>query len=148
MRHTEDELRKFNYMVCEINELYHKAAFKVGVSDSVHSILYVLCAENYRCLQSDIYKQSGISKQTINSAIRHLEKEGKVYLEKGQGRNTIVCLTNEGIAFAKEKVEPLYKAESEIYAKWSVKDVETYLELTKRYRDALKEKVENLFYKK
>lgn len=39
MRQTRDDLRKYNYMTSEINELYHEAAFKAGVFDSVQSIL-------------------------------------------------------------------------------------------------------------
>ncbi len=91
-------------MMSEMNGLYHEAAVKAGVSDSVHSILYVLCAENYRCLQSEIYKQAGISRQTINSAIRRLEQDNTIYLAKANGRNTIVCLTEKGIRFAKDKI--------------------------------------------
>ncbi len=138
------ELRKLNYMVSEIGGLYHEAAVKVGVSDSVHSILYVLCAENYRCQQSEIYRQAGISRQTINSAIRRLEQDGIVYLEQGSGRNTVVCLTEEGIKFAKNKMEPIYKIENEIFDEWDAKEVEAYLTLTAKYRDALKSKIEQL----
>ncbi len=138
------ELRKLNYMVSEMGGLYHEAAVRAGVSDSVHSILYVLCAENYRCLQSEIYKQAGISRQTINSAIRHLEEDGIIYLEKGSGRNSVVCLTEEGVSFAKDKVEPIYKIENEIFDEWDAKEVEAYLNLTAKYRDALKSKIEQL----
>ncbi len=138
------ELRKLNYMVSEIGGLYHEAAVKAGVSDSVHSILYVLCDENYRCLQSEIYKQAGISRQTVNSAIRRLERDGIVYLEEGSGRNTVVCLTEEGVKFAKDKIEPIYKIENEIFDEWDEKDVEAYLALTAKYRDVLKSKLEQL----
>ncbi len=141
---SKNELRKLNYMMSEMGGLYHEAAVKAGVSDSVHSILYVLCAENYHCLQREIYKQAGISRQTINSAIRRLEKDEIIYLEKGNGRNTIVCLTEEGVKFAKEKIEPLYRIENEIFDEWNLKDVAAYLNLTKKYRDALKEKLERL----
>lgn len=37
-------------------------------------------------LLSDIYKKSGISKQTVNSAIRSLEADGILYLEQYNGR--------------------------------------------------------------
>ncbi len=141
---VKSDLRKLNYMMSEMNGLYHEAAVKAGVSDSIHSILYVLCAENYRCLQREIYKQAGISRQTINSAIRRLEQDGTIYLEKGNGRNTIVCLTEEGIKFAKDKIEPIYKIENEIFDEWDPKDIEAYLDLTAKYRDALKTKLKYL----
>ncbi len=140
---SENNLRKLNYMMSEMGGLYHEAAVKAGVSDSVHSILYVLCAEGYRCFQSEIYKQAGISRQTINSGIRRLEKEGIIYLENGTGRNTIVCLTEEGIQFAKDKIEPLYEIENGIFGEWDPKDVETYLNLTAKYRDSLKMKLKH-----
>ncbi len=141
---NKDGLRKLNYMMSEMNGLYHEAAVKAGVSDSVHSILYVLCAENYRCLQSEIYKQAGISRQTINSAARRLEQDGIICLEKGSGRNTVVCLTEEGIRFAKEKIEPIYRIENEIFDEWNEKDIEAYVNLTAKFRDALKSKLNQL----
>ncbi len=145
MYQLQDNLRKYNYMTSEIAELYHEAAVKTGVSDSVQTILYVLYADDYHCLQSEIYRQSGVSRKTINSAIRRLEQDGMVYLEQGKGRNTIVCLTDKGISFAREKIEPLYRIENEIFAEWSSDEVEIYLKLTERYRDALKEKLDKFF---
>lgn len=144
MQHTKDDLRKYNYLMSEIDGLYHEAAFKAGLSDSVQQILYVVYSENYRCLQSEIYKQSGVSRQTINSAVRRLEQDGIVRLEKGIGRNTIVYLTDEGIRFAKEKIEPLYRIEQEIFAEWSLEEMALYLSLIERYRDGLKEKLTQL----
>ena len=81
---------QYTYLAGEINALYHEAAVKMGVSDSVQNILYVLCEKDGRCLQSEVSKLTGISRQTINSAIRNLEKEGIVFLEPGKGRNTPV----------------------------------------------------------
>ncbi len=141
MQHTKDDLRKYNYLMSEIAELYHEAAFKMGISDSVQQILYVVYSENHSCMQSEIYKQSGVSRQTINSAIRRLVQDGIVRLEKGQGRNTVVCLTDEGIRFAKEKIEPLYRIEQEIFDAWSAEEMALYLKQTEKYRDGLKDKL-------
>ena len=35
--------KRYNYLSSEINSLYHQAAKKMGISDSVQNILYVLC---------------------------------------------------------------------------------------------------------
>lgn len=129
---------KYTYLAGEINALYHEAAVKMGVSDSVQNILYVICEKGDRCLQSDISKLTGISRQTINSAIRKLEKDGIVYLEQGKGRNTIVCLTEKGKKFASEKIYPLYEIENKIWNEWTAEEQEQYLLLTQKYRDALK----------
>ncbi len=144
MHHTKEDLRRYNYLMSEIDGLYHEAAFRAGVSDSVQRILYVVYSENYRCLQSEIYKQSGVSRQTINSAIRRLEQDGIVKLEQGTGRNTVVCLTDEGVRFAQEKIEPLYRMEHEIFDAWCAEEMALYLKLTEKYRDGLKEKLNQL----
>lgn len=137
-------VRRYNYMMSEINAIYHDAAVRMGISDSVQSVLYAICENGECCPQSDIYKQTGISRQTVNTAIRRLEKEGVVYLEQGKGRSTIVCLTDKGKRVAEEKARPLLRIEDEIFGSWSEEELKLYLELTERYRDALSAKVEDL----
>ena len=70
--------QQYTYLAGEINALYHEAAVKAGISDSIQNILYVICENGTSCLQSEISKLTGISRQTINSAIRKLEKEDNV----------------------------------------------------------------------
>lgn len=129
---------QYTYLAGEINALYHEAAVKMGLSDSVQNILYVICEKENRCLQSDISKLTGMSRQTINSAIRKLETDGIVYLVPGKGRNTIVCLTEKGEKFALEKIYPLYEVENKIWNEWTTDEQQQYLILTQKYRDALK----------
>lgn len=129
---------QYTYLAGEINALYHEAAVKMGISDSVQNILYVICEKGTRCLQSDISKLTGMSRQTINSAIRKLETDGIICLEPGKGRNTIVCLTERGEKFAHEKIYPLYEVENKIWNEWTTDEQQQYLMLTQKYRDALK----------
>ena len=135
---------QYTYLSGEINGLYHEAAVKMGISDSVQNILYVICEKGTRCLQSEISKLTGISRQTINSAIRKLEKEGIVYLEQGKGRNTVVCLTEKGEKYAAEKVFPLFEIENKIWNGWTEEEQQQYLVLTQKYRDALKEYIKTM----
>ena len=129
---------QYTYLAGEINALYHEAAVKMGIPDSVQNILYVICERGDSCLQSEISKLTGISRQTINSAIRKLEKEDIVYLEQGKGRNTIVCLTEKGKRYAVEKIHPLFEIENKIWNEWTEEEQQEYLRLTQKYRDALK----------
>lgn len=139
------KIEKYNCVMNEIQSIYHDAAMRAGISNSIQNILYVICENGDRCLQSEIYKQTGISRQTINSAIRKLEKDGIVYLKQGQGRNTIVCLTDEGEAVADQKVRPIIRIENEIFDEWTEEESRLYQELTERYRDSLKKKLDELF---
>lgn len=138
------EVGQYTYLAGEINALYHEAAVKMGISDSVQNILYVICEKEGRCLQSEVSKLTGISRQTINSAIRKLEKDGIVYLEQGKGRNTIICLTDKGETFAAEKIFPLYEIENKIWNEWTSEEQQQYLALTQKYRDGLKKYMEEL----
>ena len=129
---------QYTYLAGALNALYHEAAVKMGLSDSVQNILYVICEKGTRCLQSEISRLTGISRQTINSAIRKLEHEGIVYLEPGQGRNTVVCLTEQGEAYAQKTIQPLFEIENRIWNDWTEEEQEEYLRLTRKYRDGLK----------
>ena len=135
---------EYIYLAGEINALYHEAAVKMGISDSVQNILYVLCMKDGECQQSEISRLTGISRQTINSAIRKLEKEELVYLKPGKGRNTILCLTQKGREFSLEKINPLHEIENKIWNEWTAKERQQYLTLTKKYRDGLKKYMETL----
>ena len=138
------ELRRFNYLLGETDGVYHDAAVRMGLSDSVMRILYCLCCEGDPCPLRTIVRQSGASKQTINSALRRLEGEGAVRLEPGQGRGKNVRLTEKGRALAERTVLPLMRIEDEIYSSWSREDVLKNLELTERFLTALREKTRQL----
>ena len=77
--------RIYAYLSAEITSVYHKAAIKIFNCNTVLNILYVLCEKEGQCLQSDIFRLTGISRQTINSAIRKLEKSELLYLERERG---------------------------------------------------------------
>lgn len=138
------EKRRFNHLLGEINGTYHEAAVKLGLSDSVMSVLYTLCSEGSPCPLQEIVRQSGASKQTINSAIRKLEGEGAVRLEAAKGRGKNVTLTPKGQELARRTVIPMMELEDEIYASWTEEELRGYLELTERFAAVLKEKAKGL----
>lgn len=138
------ELRRFNHLLGETDGVYHDLAVRMGLSDSVMRILYSLCGEGEPCPLRTVIRQSGASKQTINSAIRRLEREGLVRLEPGRGREKNVRLTDEGRALAGRTVIPLMKMEDEIYSSWSREDVRKNLELAERFLSALREKTKQM----
>ena len=139
-----EEIKRFNLLASEIEALYHKAALKLGFSDSIMQILYTICSVGDSCLLSDICRLSGTSKQTIHSAVRILEDNGSVYLEAKSGRKKAVCLTDKGKATVKETVARIIEIENQIFASWTESEREEYLRLTKAYMLAFKEKLDLL----
>ena len=145
MRETTSKIMKrFNYLLGELDAVYHDMSLKLGLSDSAMNILYTICDQGDRCLLQNICRWSGLSKQTINSAIRKLETEGVVYLERAGSRNKDVCLTEQGMELAERTVGRIMQAENEIFASWTEEDVEKYLELTAHFLAAIRDKVEQM----
>lgn len=138
------EMKRFNYLLGEIDAVYHEMAFKMGLSDSAMKILYAICDEGDCCLLQEICRRSGVSKQTINSALRKLEREGIVYLEAVDGRNKNVCLTDAGKGLAEDTAMRVIELENEIVASWPKEDMEQYLALTERFLVAIREKATGL----
>ena len=80
-------MKRFNYLLGEMDAVYHEMALKLGLSDSAMIILYTICDQGDGCLLQNICRYSGMSKQTANSAIRKLEAEGIIYLESAGSRS-------------------------------------------------------------
>lgn len=139
-----EQLRKINYMTAEMNGLYHQVALRQGLSDSVSMVLYSLYERGGSCMLSQIYKDSGISKQTINSAIRRLEAEEMLYLASATGRSKRVFLTEKGTARAENTVGRLMEAEIMAFADWSDQDVENHVGLMERYLEDFRKMIDKL----
>lgn len=143
-RHLDDIIAQINCLTEEVDSLYHQAAVRLGVSDSVLFVLYMLHTNGGQRLLYDIYKLSGISKQTINSAIRKLEQEKLIYLEKYNGKAKLVCLTEHGRVRAEQTAARLFEAERAAFLEWSEEELQTYLTLNKKYNETLKEQISKL----
>ena len=145
MDHYETEaIHKINYLSSEIEALYHQASLKLGISDSVSVILYTIYDAGGSCLLSDIYKRSGISKQTVNSAIRGLEAEGILYLEQYTGRAKRAVLTDSGKNFAERTVKRICEAEIQAFDSWSAEEISAYIDLMEKYTHCFRRQIERM----
>ena len=142
--HSLSSLKRYNHLVGEIEAAYHEASLRMGISDSVSKILYTICNVGDSCLLHDICKQTGLSKQTVNSAIRKLEAGGIVVLQPAGRKSKKVCLTEAGERFAQNTAMRLIDMENSIFASWPEDDVQAYLELTGRFLACLQERVGRL----
>lgn len=132
------------YLSSELDALYHLSSLKFGISDSVSIVLYTIFDAGGECLLSEIYKTSGISKQTINSAIRSLEAEHLICLKQMDGRSKMVSFTEEGKEFAENTVARLLAAEMGAFESWSEQEVGLLMDLIEKYVDSLRKQIEKL----
>ena len=73
-------MHQVNCLASDLDSLYHQAALKLGLPDSVMMVLYLLYERDGSYPLNEIRKETNIRKQTLNSAIRKLESEDIVYL--------------------------------------------------------------------
>lgn len=140
--YMNEQMKRFNLLMSEIDTAYHDAALRMGMSDSTVLVLYTLCSYGGECMLGDITSKA--SKQTVNSALRKLEAEEIVYLEAFEGRKKKVYLTEKGRQLSEDTVLRIIKAENEIFESWSEEEKNIYLDLTQRYLADFKTKVKEL----
>ena len=96
--------QQINQLDRQIGGIYHEAALKMGFSDSELWILYALSVSAAGCRQTELCQSTGMTKTTVNSALKKMEEAGVLYRAPGSGRNTLVFLTEQGAALAERTV--------------------------------------------
>lgn len=69
-------LKRLNCLLSEMDAAYHEAAQRQGQNDSSSRILYALCELGSPASLRAVCESTGLSKQTVNSALRKLEADG------------------------------------------------------------------------
>ena len=136
LSYTSKEMKRFNHLLGETHAVYHEISLKMGLSDSAMNILYTICDNGDSCPLHEICRLSGLSKQTVNSAIRKLEADGILYLKPVGGRNKDVCLTDAG--------KRIRRAATEIRATWPNPDNHPKLELPETFPVEIRKKAAEL----
>ena len=130
----------------EEDSVYHSAAVKFGLSDTVMWITYVVSEPDSCVTQQDLCRQGSFPKQTVNTAISNMVKNGYVTLEPipGSRNQKRIQLTDAGRELAERTVCRLCMAEERAYGALSADELETYLAMTKRLTDSLKKEISKL----
>ncbi len=144
MPYMSTYLCEFNRIYKEFNDIYHEAALRLGLSNSAFDIFYAICELGDGCLQRDICKATFIPKQTVNSSIRNLEKEGYLTLMHGKGRNMHIYLTERGKEMLKDVIYPVIEVENHSFQGLTKEEGQQLLRLLARYNAELKAGFEKL----
>lgn len=96
--------------------LYDTWANHYGLSSSELFILYALDEQN-ELSQKQIAINTGLAKQTVNNVIKALIQKNYITLMSSSKdkREKYVVLTDEGKAYSKPILEPLYKLEENVF---------------------------------
>lgn len=137
-------INKLNSLSSELNGLYHQAAKKLQISDSALMVIYTVYEKEEGCLLYELCAENCISKQTVNSTLRKLEKENILYLKQDKGKTKRIYLTEKGKAFAQETAFCLMQAENNAFKDWTEEEIMMHIKLMKKYNDAFKQEIEKI----
>lgn len=143
-RNGAEMMYRVNCLASALDALYHQAALKLGLSDSVMFVLYLVYERDGKCPLNTICKETSISKQTINSAIRKLEGGSIIHLEPAGGRTKTVCFTEKGREYAERTVARLFHAERSAFDGWTAEEIGQYLHLMEKYDEHFRRQIEKM----
>lgn len=116
----------------KVEELYHRIAVQLNIPNSEMWTLFCICGTPDKIhTQNFIAEETGLPKQTINSAINRLWKDNFIYMEKLPlaRNNKQILLTEKGKNFCENYIFPLVNAEKQAFSRFDKKEKETYLSL-------------------
>ena len=138
-----DRLKQLNGMLCEIDSLYQALLAAKNISDSEFVVMIAILSLGEGCLQKDIAETSYMSKKTINSTIKKLEKEGYIKLKAGKYPNMHIYMTEQGIEHVKNNVLPIIDVENKVLNSMSEEEFERLIIGSNKYIGLFKEQVAN-----
>ena len=126
--------------------VYHNAALSWGLSDTDMWVLYNVYTAAGTVTQQELCRQCFFAKQTVNSSITRLVKNGDVELEiiPGTRNQKRILLTARGAELAGKTVGRLAGAEVRAYEALTPAELRSYLDMTTRLTAALREETEKI----
>ena len=132
----------YNQLLKECDNVYHDAAVRAGLSDCAFWILYSLHGADHTITQSEIGDNASMPRQTVNSALKKLEKDGYLTLEKIDGKmGKSIHLTQAGKAFVQTHIAPISAAEDRAVARFTDGEKEAFLATFRTLVDRLKTEI-------
>ncbi len=136
--------QEFNQVMGQLESVYHEAAVKMGLSDSEFWILYSLAIHEEGCCQSQLCRETGMTKTTVNSALKKMKRDGLLETAPGAGRTLRITLTPQGRDRAEHTVCPLIRRENQIYDSWPPEQTAALIRLNRDLAAQLSSLVKSL----
>lgn len=143
------QLMEFYAITNEMDTFFTQLAIQSGLSASAHWTLYFIRQSQNGCTQKSICKQWSMSKQTVNSALKVLDKKGLITLQTSvdDRRSKQIYLTPEGEAFAKKHLDVIFAAEEKTFVELSESSRTALIQGSKDYLNALRKNLTDILQK-
>lgn len=144
MMNIADFIEQIEKIQKEQESIYHHAAVRFGISDTVMWILYNIYESKEIYTQQELCKKCFYPKQTVNTAVANLVKNGYVRLEMipGTRNQKKILLTQAGIELAQNTTEYVKAAELRAYGKLSKEELRMLLDVNQKLTSYLREEME------
>lgn len=142
--HTQ--LTVFNQTHKEMDIVYHNYAKDFGLSDTAFWILYSISEHTESLTQRELCTDWSYTPQTVNSALKDLEKRKIILLEStpGNRKNKWIKLTENGKKLVQQAVIPLMQAEWDSFSALSEDERNLLLSTTQKHISILKDKISKI----
>lgn len=134
----------------ETDAVYSKFARQSGLSECAFWLLYSIREADGKCTQREICGQWTMSKQTVNSALKGLEKNGYIVLMSSEAdkRSKYIALTDKGVQFARENIDIIFKLEQNALKKMSSTERTAMIESNRKYQKLFQSETERFLKNK
>ena len=137
-RTDSSSVRSIDALFRESDRLYYEVSRGCGLSMAAYwSLVSVVTHDG--ATQAQIAEDMTMSRQTVNSAVKSLERRGYVRLvPTDDGRHAkLVRLTECGKVFCEDNVSPAMEAEERAFASLHGEEREEFVRLVRKYVDAI-----------
>lgn len=144
------QLCELNTVLKETDAIYGELAKRSGLSNSAFWLMYSLHEADGICTQREICDQWTMSKQTVNSALKGLEKSGYIVLTSSETdkRSKHIALTDKGLQFAHENIDVVFELEESTLGKMSYVECVAMIESNQKYQKLLRAEMERFLKSK
>lgn len=139
-------LAAFNRAHKRMNVLYHNYARDAGISDAAFWLMYSLYEKGGPCTQTELCEAWFFAPQTINSALKSLEKQGLIILDSvpNSRKNKQFFFTEAGEQLVREKIIPLVQAEEQSFLRLDEQERNALLTITQKHIGILEEEINRI----
>lgn len=138
-------LLEYNTLFKANDKLYRDLASRFGLSESAFQILYTIRESAVPLTQKQLCESVFSSKQTINSALKTLERDGYITLTTGKDRRTkYLVLTDSGKELASRTVDLVIEQEQVAIASMGEETASQFLTLFRDFTDRLKQQFQTI----
>lgn len=139
-----DFLKSVNQVYKRSCNVYYRLAAHYGFTETMFDILYFV-RENEDCFtQAQICSNLYLRKQTVNSALKKLERDGYIYLTHGETnhKNKIIRFTEKGENMVRETIDPIFEVERKAFEALSLEERTGIMHYGLRHMEVLEQQTD------